>query len=77
MFGGGFNRPDSDGGGGLMAERDFKAVNAVDGGIAGGSAAQGRDLGVGHKTHVHQVVLDVLRQVEGDQDPAFTQPSNR
>ena len=54
-----------------MAEGNLQAVNAVDGGVAGGSAAQGRDLSVGHKTHVHQVVLDVFRQVEGNQDPAF------
>ena len=55
-----------------MSERDFEAVNAVDGGVAGRGAAQGRDFSVGHKTHVHQVVLDVLRQVEGHQDPAVT-----
>lgn len=62
----------SNGGGGLMAERDFQSVDAVYGGVAGRSAAQGRDFGVWHKPHMHQVVLDILRQVEGDEDPAFT-----
>lgn len=55
-----------------MAEGDFQAVNAIDGGVTGRGAAQGRDFSVGHKTHVHQVVLDVFRQVEGDKDPAIT-----
>jgi hypothetical protein len=55
-----------------MAESDFKAVDAVDGGVAGRRAAQGRDFSVWDKTHVHQVVLDVLRQVEGDKDPPCT-----
>ena len=54
-----------------MAERDFHAVDAIDGGVAGRGAAQGGDLGIGHKAHMHQVVLDVFGQVEGDQDPAL------
>lgn len=55
-----------------MAEGDFEAVNAVDGGVACWGAAQSLDYGIGDKTHVHQVVLDVFRQVEGDEDTAFT-----
>jgi hypothetical protein len=55
-----------------MAERDFQSVDAVHGGVAGWSATQGCDFGVWHKPHMHQVVLDILRQVEGNQDPAFT-----
>jgi hypothetical protein len=62
----------SNGGGGLMAERDFQSVDAVYSGVAGRSAAQRRDFGIWHKPHMHQVVLDILRQVEGDEDPAFT-----
>src|SRR6202041_2120545 len=60
-----------DGGGGFMAERDLHAVNAIEGGIAGGRAAQGSYLGAGHKGHMHQVVLDIFGQVEGHQDSLF------
>ncbi len=55
-----------------MAEGDFQPVDAVYGGVAGRSAPQGRDFGVWHKPHMHQVVLDILWQIEGDKDPAFT-----
>jgi hypothetical protein len=55
-----------------MAERDFQSVDAVNGGVAGRSAAQGRDFGVWHKPHMHQVVLNILRQVEGNEHLAFT-----
>jgi hypothetical protein len=49
-----------------MAERDFHAVNAVYRGVPGRSAAQGCHLSVGYETHMHQVILDALRQIEGD-----------
>jgi hypothetical protein len=62
----------SDGGCRLIAERDLHAIDTVHGGVAGRSAAQGRYFGVWHKPHMHQVVLDILRQVEGNEDPAFT-----
>jgi hypothetical protein len=55
-----------------MAEGDFHPVDAIHGGVAGRRAAQGRHLGVGDKSHVHQVVLDIFRQVKGDQDPPLT-----
>lgn len=71
-FGSDFDGPDANGGCCFMAERDFEAVNAVDGGVPGGSATQGRDFSIWNKTHVHQVVLNVFREVECDQDPAFT-----
>jgi hypothetical protein len=58
-----------------MAEGDFHAVNAVDGGIAGRGAAQGRDQGIGDKAHMHQVVLYGFGKVEGDQHPAFADSS--
>ena len=51
-----------------MAERDLHAVNAIEGGVAGGRAAQGSHLGARHKAHMHQVVLDIFGQVEGHQD---------
>ncbi len=54
-----------------MAERDFKAVDAIDCGIAGRGAAQGSHLGVRYETHVHQMVLDIIGQIECDQDAAF------
>ena len=61
----------ADGFGGFVAQRDLHAVDAVDGGVAGRGAAQGGDEGIGDKAHMHQMVLDGFRQIEGDQDPAF------
>ena len=49
-----FGGPDADGFGGLVAEGDFHAVDAVDGGVAGRGAAQSRDQGIGDKAHMHQ-----------------------
>ena len=54
-----------------MSERDLHAVNAIEGWVAGGGAAQGCDFGAGHKAHMHQVVLDILGQVEGHKDSLF------
>ena len=54
-----------------MAKGDFHAVNAVDSGVAGRGAAQRRHQGVGHKAHMHQMILNRFRQVEGDQNPTF------
>ena len=54
-----------------MAESDLHAVDGVDGGVAGGGAAQGSDQGIGDKAHMHQVVLHGFRQIEGHQDPGF------
>ncbi len=51
-----------------MAERDLETVDAIDGWIAGRGATKGCDFGVGHKAHMHQVVLDIFGQVEGHQD---------
>ena len=62
---------DADGFCGLVAKGDFHAVDAVDGGVAGRGAAQGGDQRIGDKAHMHQVVLDGFRQVEGHQDPAL------
>jgi len=55
-----------------MAEGDFHSIDAVDSRVAGRGAAQGRYQSVRDETHVHQVVLDIFRQVEGDQDPTVT-----
>ncbi len=61
----------ADGFRGFNAERDFHAVDAVDRGIAGRGAAQGGDMGIGDKAHMHQVVLDGFGEIECDQDSAF------
>ncbi len=53
--------------GGLVAEGNLHAVNAIDGGVAGRCAAQRGDRGIGNEAHVHEVVLHGFRQVEGNQ----------
>jgi len=55
-----------------MAQSDFHAVDAVDGGVSSGGAAQSGDLCVGHETHVHKVILDSFRKIESHQDARFT-----
>ncbi len=55
-----------------MAEGNLQAVHAVNRGVAGRRAAQGRHQGIRNKTHMHQMILDRLRQIEGDQDSTFT-----
>ncbi len=58
--------------GGLAAQADFDAVDAVDGGVAGGGAAQHLDAGAGQEAQVREVVADGLGQVDGSPDtPAF------
>ncbi len=56
----------------LVAQRNLKSVNGVNRGVAGWGAAHRRHLGIGHKSHVHQVVLNRLRQVESNQDSTIT-----
>jgi len=51
-----------------MAEGNLHAINAVDGWVAGWCAAEGGDEGVWDKAHVHEMVLDGFREIEGDQD---------
>jgi hypothetical protein len=62
---------DADGVGGLTAEGDFDAIDAVNRGIAGRGAAESGYDGVGHETHVHEVVLYRIRQMESYDNPAF------
>jgi hypothetical protein len=71
VLGRSFERPNPDALCRLVPEGDFQAIHEVNRGIAGRRAAQRRYLRVGHKTHMHQVVLDRLRQVEGNQDAAL------
>ena len=54
----------ANGRGSLVAQGDFHAVDAVNGGVAGRGAAQRVDARVGHKAHMHQMVLDGFREVE-------------
>lgn len=68
----GQRRLHANGGGGLMPQCDFHAVNTVYGGVACRCAPECRYQCVRNKTHVHQVVLYAFRQVKGNQDPAFT-----
>jgi hypothetical protein len=63
---------DCDGIRGFVAESDLHSIDAVDGWIASGSAAEDGDLRVGDKAHVHQVVLDGFGQVKCHQDRVFT-----
>jgi len=63
---------DANGFSGLVAEGDFHAVNQVDSGIAGGSAAQDGHQRIWNEAHVHQVVLDGFREVKGDEDATCT-----
>jgi hypothetical protein len=65
-------RANADSGGSFAAESDFHAVNAVNGGIAGWGAAQIDDARPRDEAHMHQVVLDIFREVERDQDPTFS-----
>ena len=58
--------------GSFVAESNLHAVNAVDSGIAGRGAAEIDDARSGDEAHMHQVVLDIFREVERDQDPTFT-----
>jgi cytoskeletal protein CcmA (bactofilin family) len=60
-----------DGFGGFVTEGNLHVVNAVDGGIAGRSAAQSGNARIRDKAHVHEVVLNGLREVEGNQDACF------
>jgi len=62
---------DSNGLGGFVTQGDFHAVNGVDGGVAGGSAAEGRNQCVRDETHVHEVVLDGFREFESNQDSSL------
>lgn len=68
----GFCGTDADGVGGLVAEGNLHAVNAVDGGITGGGAAERSDKSIGDEAHVHEVVLHGFRQVKGYQDASFS-----
>jgi hypothetical protein len=63
---------DANGLGGLVAEGDLHAVNPVDGGVAGGGAAQDSHESIWNETHVHQVVLDGFREVKGDENATCT-----
>jgi hypothetical protein len=56
---------DADGVSGFAAQGNLHAVNGIHGGVAGRSAAQRSHHGVGHKSHVHQVVLHGIGKVEG------------
>ena len=60
-----------DGLSGFDPQRDLHAVNSVDGWIAGRGAPQSGDVSVWHKTHMHQVVLNRLGEIEGNQYPAL------
>jgi hypothetical protein len=48
----------------LAAQCDFGAFDPVDGGIAGWSAAQHIDRGLWQEAKVHQVVEDIMGQLE-------------
>ena len=55
----------------FKTQGDLHAVDAIYRGIAGRSAAQRRHLRIGHKAHMHQVVLHGFGQIEGHQHPAL------
>jgi hypothetical protein len=48
----------------LLAESDFCAVDAINGGVAGGSAAQCENPVLRDKPQMHQVALDLFREVQ-------------
>jgi len=54
-----------------MAQGDLHTVDGINGRIAGRRAAQRRDPRIGHKTHVHQMILHGLGKVQRQQDTAF------
>jgi hypothetical protein len=56
---------EEDAAGGLVAQGDFDAVEAVDGGVAGGGAAEDFDAGAGQEAQVREVVADLFGQVDG------------
>jgi hypothetical protein len=71
VFGFDFLRAYTDSSGGLVAQGDFHAVNAENGGVAGWGAAQNGDQRTGNKPHVHKMVLDRFRQVQRHQNGRF------
>jgi hypothetical protein len=50
--------------GGLAAQGYFESVNGVDGGVAGGGAANDNDARFWSKAHVHEVVSNLVGQIE-------------
>jgi hypothetical protein len=55
----------------FMAEGYFHPVNAINSRVTGWRAPQRSHQGIGHKPHMHQVVLHGFRQVQGNHYPAF------
>ena len=70
----GLHIANADGLGGLDPQCDLHAVNAIDSWIARRGAPQSGHVSVWNKTHVHQVVLNRLGQIEGNQYPALADP---
>lgn len=58
--------------GGLFAEGNLYAVNAVDGGVAGGSAAEDFNVGAGEEAEVSEVVADLLGELDGFEDSGLS-----
>ena len=50
--------------GGLAAQGYFESVDGVDGGVAGGGAADDYNARFRSKAHVHQMVSNLIGQVE-------------
>ena len=67
-----FGGTHADGFGGLVAESDLHAAHAIDGWVAGRSAAQRGHQGVGHEAHMHEVILHGIRKVQGHENRAVT-----
>jgi hypothetical protein len=55
--------------GGLVAEANLYAINAIDAGIAGGSGAEDFDFGAGKEAEVSHVVAHFVGEIDRLDDP--------
>jgi hypothetical protein len=57
-------RLDANEAGSLATQGNLESVNGVDGGVAGGGAADNNDARFWSKAHVHEVVSNLVGQIE-------------
>ena len=57
---------------GFPAERDFRAIHAVDARFAAGRAASWNDDVAGKKAELHQAARDVFRQIQAIEHASFS-----